>query len=78
FINGVNQRINVYSNQLNIFGKEFISPLSNVGDKYYNYKGADTITVGNDKYFHLLFSPKIDGENTFSGDCWIHSTTWAI
>lgn len=78
FINGVNQRINVYSNQLNIFDKEFISPLSNVGDKYYNYKGADTITIGSEKYFHLIFSPKFDGENTFSGDCWIHSTTWAI
>lgn len=78
FINGVNQRINTYSNQLTIFGKEFISPLSNVGDKYYNYKGADTITIGSEKYFHLIFSPKADGENTFSGDCWIHSTTWAI
>ncbi|MFX8797604.1 hypothetical protein ABTM57_19995, partial [Acinetobacter baumannii] len=42
------------------------------------YKGADTITIGSEKYFHLIFSPKFDGENTFSGDCWIHSTTLAI
>jgi len=78
FINGVNQRINVYSNQLTIFGKEFISPLSSIGDKYYNYRGTDTITIGADKFYHLIFSPKTVGENTFSGDCWIHSESWAI
>ncbi len=78
FLNGINQKINVYSNQLSIFGKEFISPLSNSGNKYYNYKGADTVTIGNEKFFHLIFTPRIEGENTFSGDCWIHSNSWAI
>lgn len=78
FINGINQKINVYKNELSLFGKEFISPLSNVADRYYNFKGADTIKIGNQQYFHLLFSPKSAGENTFSGDCWIHSKTWAI
>lgn len=78
FLNGVNQKINVYSNQLSIFGKEFISPLSSNGNKYYFYKGADTISVGNEKFYHLIFTPLRDGENTFSGDCWIHSTSWAI
>ncbi|TAG29746.1 MAG: carboxypeptidase-like regulatory domain-containing protein [Sphingobacteriia bacterium] len=78
FINGINQHINLYQNELNFFGKEFISPLSNIADKYYNFKGADTITIGIEKYFHLLFSPKTEGENTFKGDCWIHSSTWAV
>ena len=78
FINGINQKINLYNNELSLFGKEFISPLSNVADRYYNFKGADTIKVGNQQYFHLLFTPKSAGENTFSGDCWIHSKTWAI
>lgn len=78
FINGINQKINVYINELSLFGKEFISPLSNVADRYYNFKGADTVQIGKVKYFHLLFTPKNNGENTFSGDCWIHSSTWAI
>ncbi len=78
FINGINQKINVYNNELNLFGKEFISPLSDVADRFYNFRGADTFQIGNQKYFHLIFSPKSAGENTFSGDCWIHSTTWAI
>ena len=38
FIGGMNQKINVYENFTNALGKEFISPLSDVGDKYYNYK----------------------------------------
>ncbi len=78
FMGGVNQKINVYENYINVFGKEFISPLSDIGDKYYNYKGADTQTINRQKYFHLRFTPKQAGTNTFSGDCWIHNTTWAI
>lgn len=78
FMGGVTQRINVYEDYITVFGKEFISPLSNIGNKYYNYKGADTQTINQQKYFHLRFTPKQDGSNTFIGDCWIHSTTWAI
>lgn len=78
FVGGISQKINAYDNYCNLFGKEFISPLSISGDKYYNYKGADTQTIAGDKFYHLYFSPKHEGENTFTGDCWIHSTTWAI
>lgn len=78
FVGGISQKINAYDNYCNLFGKEFISPLSISGDKYYNYKGADTQTIAGDKFFHLYFSPKNDGENTFSGDCWIHAATWAV
>ena len=78
FIGGINQKINVYENITNAMGKEFISPLSDVGDKYYNYKGADTQYISGQRYLHLLFSPKREGENTFSGDCWIHGGNWGI
>jgi len=73
FLGGVSQKINVYEDLMQIFGKEFISPLSKVGDRYYHYKGADTQTINHEKYYHLFFSPKQAGTNTFSGDCWIHS-----
>ncbi|MCX6206226.1 MAG: DUF5686 family protein [Bacteroidetes bacterium] len=78
FMGGVSQKINVYENYITVFKKEFISPISSQGDKFYNYKGADTQIINHEKYFHLFFSPKQDGSNTFSGDCWIHSNTWAI
>ncbi len=78
FIGGMNQKVNVYENFANALGKEFISPLSDVGDKYYNYKGADTQYISGQRYLHLLFTPKREGENTFSGDCWIHGGNWGI
>lgn len=78
FIGGMNQKVNVYENFTNALGKEFISPLSDVGNRYYNYKGADTQYIGGQRYLHLLFTPKRDGENTFSGDCWIHGGNWGI
>ncbi|MHA4811348.1 DUF5686 and carboxypeptidase-like regulatory domain-containing protein [Flavitalea flava] len=78
FMGGLSQRINPYENYMTLFGKEFISPLSAVGDRYYNYKGLDTQYISGQRYLHLYFSPQREGENTFSGDCWVHQQTWAI
>lgn len=78
FVGGISQKFNSYNNLCNLFGKEFINPMSTSGDKFYNYKGADTQIIAGEKYYHLYFSPKQEGENTFLGDCWIHSTTWGI
>lgn len=78
FIGGMSQRVNMYGDYIQIFGKEFISPLSAIGDKYYRYRGADTQVIGGEKYFHLYFTPKSEGENSFSGDCWIHGRNWGI
>ncbi|WP_158267041.1 DUF5686 and carboxypeptidase-like regulatory domain-containing protein [Chitinophaga niastensis] len=78
YMGGINQKVNTYDNYMYIFGKEFVSPVSNVGDKYYNYKGLDTVMLGGQQYYHLAFTPKREGENLFSGDCWIHPATWAL
>lgn len=78
FIEGCSQQINIYDNAVTLFGKDFISPFSSYGDAYYNYHAADTQYLGGQRYLHLSFSPKRQGENTFSGDCWIHARSWAI
>ncbi|OQP40163.1 hypothetical protein A4D02_14625 [Niastella koreensis] len=78
FIEGVNHTTNVYENSIMLFGKEFISPFSNHADAYYNFRAADTLVNGGKKYLHLFFTPRHEGENTFSGDCWLYSPTWAI
>lgn len=78
FLGGITQKINIYEDYMHLFGQEFISPISKLGDKFYNYKGADTQIINKEKYFHLFFSPKQEGSNTFSGDCWIYSGNWAI
>lgn len=75
---GMDQNVNVYNNFIPVFDKEFVSPISDNGDAYYNYKIADTQYVGGRRLIHFLFVPKRKGENTFEGDCWIHDTTFAV
>nr|WP_246496578.1 DUF5686 and carboxypeptidase-like regulatory domain-containing protein [Chitinophaga varians] len=78
YMGGINQKINTYHNSMLVFGREFISPLSSIGDRYYNYKGLDTVTQHGEQFYHLAFTPKQEGENLFAGDCWIQASTWAI
>jgi len=78
FMGGISQRVNIYQDYIKLIDKEFISPLSKLGDKYYNYKGADTQYINKERFFHLFYTPKQEGTNTFTGDCWIHDKTWAI
>ena len=77
-VGGINQNINIYDNYIKILGKEFISPISDFGDKFYKYRGADTQYIKGHKVFHLLFTPLNVGENTFIGDAWIDASTYAI
>lgn len=78
YLEGLHTRSNSYENYFTLFGKEFISPMGSLGDHYYNYQGGDTQYISGQRYLHLFFSPKREGENTFSGDCWIHYSTWGI
>lgn len=78
FAGGINQKLNIYSDYVSLFGKEFISPFSVHGDKHYYYKGSDTNIINGEKFFHLSFKPLQEGSNVFSGNCWIHQGTWAI
>ncbi len=77
-VGGVNQKLNIYDNYMKVFGKEFISPISEFADKFYKFRGADTQYIKGIKVFHLIFSPLREGENTFNGDAWIDANTWAI
>lgn len=78
YLGGTSQKINAYHDYMTIFGREFISPVSTVGNRYYDYKGLDTQLIRGEKYLHLRFTPKREGENLFTGDCWIHHDSWAL
>lgn len=77
-LGGMNQIINVYNNFIPVFDKQFISPISNNGDYYYNYRVVDTQFFNHHKFYHMVFTPRRKGENTFEGDCWVNDTTFAI
>lgn len=78
FLGATDQNVNVYNNFIPVFDKQFVSPASDNGDTYYDYRVIDTQLINKNRYFHLVFTPKRHGENTFEGDCWIHAGTYAI
>ncbi|WP_226999005.1 DUF5686 family protein [Flavisolibacter tropicus] len=77
-LGGMDQVVNVYNNFIPVFDRQFVSPLSDNGDNYYNYKVLDTQYVNGRRLVHFIFAPKRKGENTFEGDGWVHDSTFAI
>ena len=78
FLGGMDQVVNVYNNFIAVFDRQFVSPISDNGDLYYNYSVIDTQQMGSNRFYHLVFTPKRKGTNTFEGDCWVHAGTFAI
>ena len=70
--------INVYDNFLNIFDKNFISPIANFGLGFYKYYLIDSTYIDNKWCYKLMFKPKRKQELTFSGDMWVNDSTFAI
>jgi hypothetical protein len=77
-LGGMAQTFNVYNNFVPVFDKEFVSPISDNGDYYYNYRVVDTQQIGNSRFFHLVFTPRRYGGDTFEGDCWVQAGSFAI
>ena len=77
-LGGLYQNVDVYNNFIPVFDKQFVSPASDNGDGFYVYKVADTQFVAKRKFYHLTFTPKHAGENSFYGDCWVDAKTFAV
>ncbi len=72
------QNINVYENNILIFGKQLPSPLSENGLFYYKYYLEDSAFENNQYIYHIRFKPKRVQELSFTGNMWIADTTWGI
>lgn len=72
------QNINIYSNSIPVFDKIYVSPFSDKADNFYNFKLLDTQYLARKRLVHLAFIPKHPGGDMFSGDCWVHDTTFSI
>ena len=70
--------INVYDNSINILNRSFISPVSNFARNHYRFYLDDSTFIGNQWCYKLRFVPKRVGEMTFTGEMWIHDTTYAV
>ncbi len=74
----MNQNINIYGNYINVIDKDFIGPLNENADLYYNFSVPDTQVLNGQKIFHFVFTPKRAGQNTFQGDAWVIGQTFQL
>ncbi len=72
------QNINIYDNDILVFGRAFVSPVSNAGFAFYRYYLLDSAYLENRFCYKISFQPKRKHELTFAGEMWINDTTFAI
>ncbi len=78
FVGNLVQDVKIYDNFISLFQKNFISPISTFGLMYYKYYLVDSSFVGNKWCYNIMFKPKRKQELAFTGNFWVHDTTYAI
>lgn len=78
FLGGMYQQVNMYDNFIDIFGKQFVSPVNNNATLYYNYQIKDTQMAYGHRIILVQFAPKRDAENCFVGDFWVADSVFAL
>ncbi|MEI6575025.1 MAG: DUF5686 family protein [Bacteroidota bacterium] len=72
------QYISIYDNHIVIFEKNFVSPIANFGLTFYKYYLVDSTFKENQWCYKIMFKPRRKQELTFTGEFWVHDTTWAV
>ncbi len=78
FLGDMYQNINIYDNFMDVFGKKFVSPISSIGLLYYKYYLLDSLYIGDNYCYKLKFKPRRPEDLTFTGEIFIHDSTWAV
>ncbi len=78
FLGQMYQDVNVYENSIGIFGKNFVSPISNIGLVFYKYYLVDSAYIDSKWCYRLDFLPKNENDLVFEGHMWINDTTFAV
>lgn len=78
FLGDMYQNVNIYNDFLLIFNKSFVSPITDNFLRYYKYYLIDSVYIGQDRCYKLLFLPKRKQDLTFTGNIFIHDQTWAV
>ncbi|MCK9400635.1 MAG: DUF5686 and carboxypeptidase regulatory-like domain-containing protein [Bacteroidales bacterium] len=78
YLGGIFLNINIYDNYLNIFDKNFVSPVANFGLSTYEYFLEDTVLIDGKSCYQIRFEPKRKQELTFYGTLWIQDTAFAV
>lgn len=77
-LGNLSQELNVYNNYVPLFQKNFISPIADFGINHYTYYLVDSLYIGNNWCYHIMFKPRHKQELTFTGNLWITDTAFAV
>nr|NQU92315.1 carboxypeptidase-like regulatory domain-containing protein [Bacteroidota bacterium] len=72
------QHTNIYDNYIELFQKNFVSPIANFGVNFYKYYLIDSAFFNNKWCYKVMFKPRHRQTLTFTGHYWVHDTTFAI
>ena len=74
----MNHYTNIYDNQLELLGRQFVSPISDGGFGFYKYTLSDSAWLNSRWCYEIEFRPKRKQEPVFVGNIWIDSATYAV
>jgi hypothetical protein len=72
------QQTNPYDNFIELFQKNFVSPIANAGLNFYRYYLVDSAYHDNKWCYKVMFKPRRQQTLTFTGHYWVHDTTFAL
>lgn len=72
------QHTNVYDNYIELFQKNFVSPIANFGLNFYKYYLVDSTFFGDKWCYKIMFKPRRKQTLTFTGNFWVHDTSFAV
>jgi len=70
--------LNFYENSITLFGKSIVSPLSSIGNAYYDFYIADSLHTETGKQYEIHFRTKNSKNLAFDGQLWIDSLSFAL
>lgn len=78
FLGNMYQTMNAYDNFIPVFDKRFVSPISDQGLFYYQYRIADTQEAYGHQIYQVHFVPKRKGEACMAGNFWVADSVFAL
>ncbi|HLG02274.1 MAG TPA: DUF5686 family protein [Bacteroidia bacterium] len=78
FTGDMYQNVNIYDNNIIVFGKTFVSPISTNALLYYKYYLVDSMVIDGHWCHQIQFKPKRKQELLFVGNIWIADTSFAV
>ncbi|HBS85851.1 MAG: hypothetical protein A2W91_09150 [Bacteroidetes bacterium GWF2_38_335] len=70
--------IDIYANNIDLFSKGFVNPVSSLGKAYYKYFLIDSMTIDNQWCYEIAFLPKFKEDLLFDGNFWVTDTSFAV